>query len=171
MTDAQLKRLDGLSVAALLLWAGAALGFAALAAPTLFRMLPRDLAASVAGGLVGGLDLAALAAFGLPLFLTGGGRWLSEIEDAFPIGPLRLWTATAFMALLLSGLSGFIVSPRIRDIRAAHQGLVSNLPEEHVDRRALARNHKLSTQAFVIRILLAVGLAWGVAHLPVRKAG
>lgn len=171
MTEARLKWLDALSLAVLLLWAGAALGFALFSAPALFRLLPRDLAAGVAGALVGALDLAALGAFGLPLLLASGTRWLAEIEDAFAIGPLRLWTATAFMALVLSGLSGFVISPRIRDIRAAHQGMVSNLAADHPDRRALARNHKLSTQAFAIRILLAVGLAWGIAKLPTRKPG
>lgn len=166
MNETNLKRLDSASIALLLLWAGAALGFGAFSAPLLFRMLPRDLAATVAGALVAGLDVAALAAYGLALVLSIGSRWLAEIEDDFPIGPLRLWTAAAFMALVMSALSAFLITPRIREIRAAHQGQISALPVDHPDRKALDRNHKLSTQAFMLRILLAAGLAWGVGKLP-----
>lgn len=171
MTEGNLRKLDLTSATLLLLWAGAGLGFGALSAPLLFRMLPRDTAATVAGALVASLDMAALVAFGLALLLVGGSRWLGEIEDPLPIGPLRLWTATAFMAVLMSALSAFIITPRIRALRAAHQGQVSELPTEHPDRQALTRNHKLSTQVFLIRLLLAGGLAWGVGRLPRAKKG
>lgn len=170
MTEGSIRKLDLTGTALLLLWAGAALAFGALTAPQLFRMLPRDLAATVAGALVSKLDLVALGTFGLALLFSGGSRWLAEIEDPLPIGPLRLWTATAFMALLMSGLSAFIITPRIRDIRAAHQGQVTELADDHPDRLALARNHRLSTQVFLIRLLLAGGLAWGAGKLPRSKA-
>lgn len=171
MTEGQIRKLDLTSAVLLLLWAGSALAFGALTAPLLFQMLPRDLAASAAGALVLRLDFAALAAFGLALLLSGGSRWLGEIEDPFPIGPLRLWTATAFMALVMSGLSAFIITPRIRDLRAAHQGQVSALAADHPDRKAMERNHRISTQVFLIRLLLAAGLAWGAGKLPTKKVG
>lgn len=166
MKPESLKRIDAVAAGTLLLWAGAALGFAVLTAPKLFSLLPRDTAANVAGALVGGLDLGALLAFGTALLLAGGARWLAEIEDALPIGPLRLWTAAAFMALVMSALSAFLIAPRIRELRAAHQGLVSTLPDTHPDRKALLRNHQLSTLAFFLRMVLAAGLAWGVGKLP-----
>ena len=64
MTEGHIRKLDLASTVLLLLWAGSALAFGALTAPLLFKMLPRDLAASAAGALVLRLDYAALATFG-----------------------------------------------------------------------------------------------------------
>ncbi len=148
-----------------------ALGFGALVAPTLFRLLPdRETAATVAGALVARLDGMAFLAFGLSFLLSYGSRWLGEIQDPEPVGPLRMWSATATVALLLTALSAFILTPRIRELRAAHGGNLSTLPEEHLDLAALRRNHGLSTQVFALRLLLALGLAWGATRLPDQKA-
>ena len=50
MTEGHIRKLDLASTVLLLLWAGSALAFGALTAPLLFKMLPRDLAASAARG-------------------------------------------------------------------------------------------------------------------------
>lgn len=166
MNASLLRRLDTLSILLLVLWTGMALGFGALAAPALFQHLPsRELAATVAGVLVARLDVLALAAFGLALALVYVPRWLTAKEDATPLGPLQLWTMTAFLALLMTALSAFLVTPRIRQIRAAHQNAASALPSDHPDRLALQRNHGISTTLFMLRMGLALGLAWGVTAL------
>lgn len=169
MTESALRRFDAAAISALLLWTGAALAFGGLTAPLLFRLLPKDQAATLAGSLVTALDWAALAAFGLALVFAFGVRWISEIQDPLPLGPLGLWATTACMAMILTVLSATLITPRIRDLRALHQNQVSALPAAHPDRIALERNHKLSTQVFLVRLLLALGLAWGVAKLPRDK--
>lgn len=167
MTASTFRRLDSVSIALLILWAGMALGFGAFSAPALFRLLPsRDLAATVAGALVERLDWMALVTFALALALSFGARWLGEVGQEAPVGALQLWTMTALLALMMTAVSAFRVTPRIREIRAAHQHAASALPEDHPDRQALARNHRISTTLFTLRIALALGLAWGVAGLP-----
>ncbi len=100
MSPTTLRRLDQLAVALLLLWAGAALGFGLFAAPLLFRELPsRDVAGHLAGLIIGRLDWAAWGAFALA-GLAWVGRWVAEVEDDL-IGPLRLWSATLLVALLM----------------------------------------------------------------------
>lgn len=172
MTPATLRRLDTLSIALLLLWAGMALGFGALSAPVLFRLLPsREVAATVAGVLVERLDWLALAAFALSLALSFGARWLGEVGQDTPVGVLQLWTMTALLALMMTAVSAFRVTPRIREIRAAHQNAASALPADHPDRQALTRNHGISTTLFMLRMALALGLAWGVTRLPKEGTG
>lgn len=166
MRPSLLRRLDALAVLLLLLWAGMALGFGALTAPALFRLSPRpELAATLAGALVERLDWMAFLAFGGALALVYGGRWLAEVADPLPLGPIKVWAMTAFMALVFTALSALLITPRIRVLRAAHANSISSLAEDDADRRALRRNHALSTQVFLLRLLLAVGLAWGVTRL------
>ena len=167
----KLKTLDALSIALLLLWTGMALGFAAVAAPALFKVLPsRDLAGAVAAVVIPRLDWAAFAAFGLALALSFGGRWLHEIGDALPIGPLRLWSFTAAVALLLTFASAFVVTPKVLEIRARMHAPIESLAPDHPDRLAHRKAHGISAQFFVIRMLLALGLAAGISKLPAEKA-
>jgi hypothetical protein len=165
-----LRTLDALSAAALLLWTGMALGFAACFAPVLFQLVPgRDLAGSVAGAAIARLDWAAFAAFGLALALSWGGRWLNEIGDALPIGPLRLWGFAAMVGLLITFASAFVVTPKVREIRARMNAPIESLAPEHPDRLAHKKAHSTSTQFFVLRMLLALALAASLVKLPSAK--
>ncbi|HJW09861.1 MAG TPA: DUF4149 domain-containing protein [Holophagaceae bacterium] len=170
MTETSFRRLDAAVVALLLIWIGMGLGFGALTAPLLFKWLPtRDMAGSMAGRIVERLDWAAWLAFGLALLLGFGSRWLNEIDDAEPIGPLRLWTATALAALLFCFTSSFIVSPKLHELRSRIVVPIEDLAPENPDRKAYDKAHGLSRNLFFLRLLLAAGMALGASHLP-RKA-
>lgn len=168
MTRITLRRLDQLSAALLLLWAGAALGFGLFSAPLLFRELPsRDVAGHLAGLMVGRLDWAAWVAFGLA-GLSWGGRWLAKVEDGI-VGPLRLWSAAWLVALLMCLASTFIVTPKVQAIRARINAPVESLDPHHPDRLAYNHAHSLSRNLFFLRLLLALGLAATVGRLPGRN--
>lgn len=171
MSERTLRLLDSASVALLLLWAGMAMGIAFFAAPAAFHLLPsRELAGRVIGACFHRIDLAAWFAFGLPLLLSYGSRWLSEIKDAGAgVGPLRLWNAAALAALLMCFTSAAIVSPKMEAIRSRITAPIENLPQEHPDRAAFNRAHRISEQLLGLRMLLALGLAVGICFLP-RKA-
>ncbi|MFN8011864.1 MAG: DUF4149 domain-containing protein [Holophagaceae bacterium] len=161
------RTLDALSTGLLLLWTGMALEFALVSAPALFQALPaRDLAGSVVTLVLPRLDWAAFAAFGLALAFSAGGRWLQEVGDALPIGPLRLWSFAALAGLLLTFASAFVVTPKVHEIRARLQGPIESFAPDHPDRAAHRKAHGISAQFLVIRMLLAVGLAATAARLP-----
>lgn len=149
----------------LLLWAGAALGFGLFSAPVFFRELPsRDVAGRIAGLILARLDWAAWGAFGLA-GLSWAGRWMAEVQEDL-IGPIRLWSAGLLVALLMCLASSFIVSPKLREIRARIQAPIESLAPDQADRAAYQKAHGLSRNLFFLRILLAVGLAATVGLLP-----
>lgn len=165
MRLATIRRLDQLSLVLLLLWAGAALGFGIFSAPVFFQELPsRDVAGRIAGIIIGRLDWAAWAAFGIA-GLSWLGRWVEEMEKEL-IGPLRLWNAAWLVALLMCLASTFILTPKISAIRARINAPVESLAPEHADRVAYNKVHGLSRNLFFLRILLAVGLAATIGLLP-----
>ena len=165
-----LRRLDSASLLLLLLWLGMALGFAALMAPALFAMLPsKDLAGRLAGVMVARLDIAAWIAFGGALCLSYGGRWLNEIQDASPIGPLRLWSATVLVALLFTFSSTFLATPRLQELRVQMNAPVETLPKDDARVQSYRKTHGFSTQFFFIRVILAAALVWGLGSLPKVK--
>lgn len=144
-----------------------ALGFAALMAPALFSNLPsKDLAGRVAGVMVARMDIAAWVAFGGALALSYGGRWLNEIQDASPIGPLRLWSATVLVALLFTFSSTFLATPRLQELRVQMNAPVESLPKDDARVMSYRKTHGLSTQFFFIRVILAAALVWGLGRLP-----
>ena len=158
MNAATIRRLDQLSQILLLLWAGAALGFGIFSAPIFFRELPsRDLAGRIAGLIIGRLDWAAWIAFGLA-GLSWVGRWVAEVQEDL-IGPIRLWSGGLMVALLMCLASSFVVTPKVRAIRARINAPIESLAPEHPDRLAYNKAHGLSRNLFFLRILLAVGLA------------
>lgn len=168
MSERTLRLLDSASVAILLLWAGMAMGIAFFAAPAAFQLLPsRELAGRVIGACFRRIDLAAWFAFGLPLLLSYGSRWLSEIQDAGAgIGPLRLWNAAILAALLMCFTSAAIVNPKMEAIRSRITVPIENLLPEHADRAAFNKAHRISEQLLGLRMLLALGLAAGITFLP-----
>ena len=167
MSPSTLRRLDQLTVALLLLWAGAALGFGLMAAPLLFRELPsRDLAGRLAGLIIGRLDWAAWVVFALA-GLSWVGRWVAEVQDDL-IGPLRLWSASLLVALLMCMASSFVVTPKVQAIRARINAPIESLAPDHADRVAYNKAHGLSRNLFFLRLLLALGLAATVSLLPTK---
>lgn len=173
MSPKSLARTDAAAAGLLVLWTGMVLGFAFLVAPLLFAILPsRDLAGQIAGRVVTRLDLMAWVAFLAACALVLFPRWLSEIREEGPVGPVRLWTAAALVALLMCFTSQFIVTPGLHKIRARMDGPVEALAQDHPDRVAYNKAHGISRQLMFIRMLLALGLAAGVTALPKgRKAG
>jgi len=170
MTAKPFARTDAAAAGLLVLWAGMVLGFAFLVAPLLFALLPsRDVAGHIAGRVVTRLDWMAWVAFLAASALALFPRWLKEVRDAAPVGPLRLWGATALVALLMCFTSQFIVSPGLQRIRARMDGPVEALPADSADRVAYHKAHGISRQLMFIRLLLALGLAAGVTTLPKTK--
>jgi len=169
MNEKLLSRFDRVSGLLLLLWTGMALGIAVLAAPQAFRLLPsRELAGQVVGACFRWIDLLSWIAFGLPLLLSFGSRWLAELRDV-GIGPMQLWSAAALAALLMCFTSMAIVSPRLETLRSRFSGPVENLPQDSPDRTAFNRAHSISEQLLGLRMLLALGLAAGLSYLPKGK--
>jgi hypothetical protein len=167
MTVKTLARTDAAAAVLLLLWAGMVLGFALLMAPLLFSTLPsRDLAGMIAGKVVARLDIAAWIAFGAAIILVQGARWMMEFHEPDLLGPMRLWGAAALLALLMCFTSAFIVSPKLRAIRARMDGPVETFPPDHPDRAAYRKAHGISRQMMGLRLLLALALAAGILALP-----
>ena len=165
MSPTTLRRLDRISVALLLLWAGAALGFGVFSAPVFFRELPsRDVAGHIAGLIIGRLDWAAWTAFGLA-GLSWGARWMAELQEEL-IGPIRLWSAAWLVAMLMCLASTFVVTPKVRAIRARIGAPIETLAPDHANRVAYNKAHGVSRNLFFLRILLALGLAATVGMLP-----
>jgi hypothetical protein len=165
MSPSTLHRLDRISVALLLLWAGAALGFGVFSAPVFFRELPsRDMAGHIAGLIIGRLDWAAWTAFGLA-GISWGARWMAELKEEL-IGPIRLWSAAWLVAMLMCLASTFVVTPKVRAIRARIGAPIETLAPDHADRVAYNRAHDVSRNLFFLRILLALGLAATVGMMP-----
>lgn len=170
MNDKALSRVDTVSAGLLVLWAGAALGFAFLLAPVAFKVLPsRDLAGQVIGATLRRLDFASWFAFGIPLLLSYGTRWLEEVKEE-GIGPLRLWSAAAMVALLICLASSAIITPKIQEIRARMKAPIESLAPGDPDLLAHRKAHGVSRQLLALRVLLALALAAGVAALPKTKA-
>jgi hypothetical protein len=162
-----LARTDAAAAGLLVLWTGMVLGFAFLVAPLLFRILPsRDVAGHIAGRVVTRLDWMAWAAFLGASALVLFPRWIREIREEGPVGPQRLWAATVLVTLLMCFTSQFIVSPGLDRIKARMGGPVETLAKDHPDRVAYDKAHGISRQLMFIRLMLALGLAAGVAWLP-----
>ena len=170
MPEPILRRLDFTATVLLLLWVGAAVGIGLLAVPQMFTLLPnREWAATVGGSLVVRGDVLAFFAFGFALALVTIPRWLDHIDDPVPIGPYKLWIAAALLALLMSFASLTVVTPRIMELRAKHQNQSMSLSLDHPDRKAIRKAHAISSQFFVIRLLLGLGLALGISRLPMKR--
>ena len=160
-----LRRLDRLTQAVLLLWAGAALGFGLFSAPVFFRELPsRDVAGHIAGLILSRLDWAAWVVFGLA-GLSWIGRWVAEVKEDL-IGPVRLWSSGLLVALLMCLASTFVVTPKVHAIRARIAAPIESLTPDHPNRVAHNKAHSLSRNLFLLRIFLALGLAASVGLMP-----
>ena len=167
MNERFLARMDRLSAIVLLLWAGLAVGLSAVAVSTAFRHLPAQEAAGQVEVCRRWIDRLAWGAFGLAFLASHGGRWFLEMKEE-GVGPLRLWSAAALAALLMCFTSSAIVGPRMAAIRAETHGMVLGLPQDGPEQRAYRRARNIVCQLIGLRVLLALGLAAGLARLPKR---
>ena len=167
MPPKTLARFDAAAAALLFLWVGLVLGFAVLTAPLLFALIPsRDLAGQIASRVVTRLDVASFLGFGGAMALVLFPRWVEGISDADALGPQRLWGATALVALLTCFASTFIISPKLHALRASINGPIETLALTSPERMAYQKAHSTSRQFMGLRLILALGLAAGIAALP-----
>jgi len=113
------------------------------------------------------IDIAAWAAFGFSLLLSGLPRWLNDIADTEIIGAFRLWVAAGTTALIICLASSFIAAPKmksIRQIQSANQNISAQKHDSLAHDYAKAKN--FSTQFLFIRMALAAGMALGIKKLP-----
>jgi hypothetical protein len=73
------------------------------------------------------------------------------------------------VGLLITFASAFVVTPKVREIRARMNAPIESLAPEHPDRLAHKKAHSTSTQFFVLRMLLALALAASLVKLPSAK--
>jgi hypothetical protein len=128
----------------LVLWVGGMWTVGFVVAPTLFHMLPRMLAGSVAGQLFTTLSYVGLVCGGLLLIgaiARAGAGWLRT---------KRVWALAAMVAVILVGQ--FILAPRMQALK------VGGLPQGSVREAQFMRLHGVSTTLFVINSLLGLGL-------------
>jgi hypothetical protein len=135
MSGKTIHLLDQLSRALLMLWCAFSAVIVLFFSPHLNSLGAR-------------VDITAWFAFGLALIATTVSRWLAEIDDSDPIGPLRLWSAAALAALLICMASTFIVGPKMRVEAVA------------------SKASSAFRQMLFLRMLVAAGLAAGIRYLP-----
>lgn len=152
MEERSLARLDVLS--RVLLWIWVALVLVALIGGRL-------------GSLQRLLDYSAWVAFGGAFLLSFLSRWLNEIVDKEAIGPLRIWMAAALAALIMCFSSTFIIGPKVQE-RLASARTVGQAASQ--DQAPLRKAQSVARQMLVLRVLLGLGLGWGVRKLPRKKA-
>jgi len=155
LSERLLARLDALSRALLWIWVLLLLAF-------------------LAGGrletLRRALDHGAWVAFGLSFLLSFLSRWLNEITDPDAIGPLRVWMAASLVALMMCLASTFILAPKTLAIRG--RLAVAELEGRDLapDQASLRKARSVANQMLGLRVLLALGLGYGLSFLPRRKA-
>jgi hypothetical protein len=133
-------------------WAGVMLALGAIAAPTLFQLLPRVDAGRIAGRLFA-LEATAGICIGAVLVLVGLqlGRQRAERGRGSRFGP-ELMLALAAVACIVAG--HFAVQPMLEAARAG-QGSLS-----------FGALHAVSSAFFALRLLLVVALAWRLTAPP-----
>ncbi|MBP1628172.1 MAG: hypothetical protein H6Q00_2647 [Holophagaceae bacterium] len=155
MDERLLARLDALSRALLWIWVLLVL-------------------ASLVGGRLEALrrilDYSAWGVFGGSFLLSFLTRWLNEIEDPAPIGPLRVWLGASLVALLMCLASTFILAPKILTIRGRLAVAEVEGRDLSADQASLRKARNVANQMLGLRVLLALGLGYGALMLPRRKA-
>ncbi|WP_005035762.1 hypothetical protein [Holophaga foetida] len=154
MDERLLARLDTLSRA--LLWIWVLLVLATLVGGRL-ELLRRA------------LDYSAWGVFGGAFLLSFLSRWLNEIADEGPIGPMRIWMAAALVSLLMCLASTFIVAPKILNIRGRLAVAEVEGRDLAPDQASLRKARSVANQMLGLRVLLALGLGYGALSLPRRK--
>jgi hypothetical protein len=133
-------------------WAGVMLALGAIAAPTLFQLLPRVDAGRIAGRLFA-LEATAGICIGAVLVLVGLqlGRQRAERGRGSRFGP-ELMLALAAVACIVAG--HYALQPMLEAARAG-QGSLS-----------FGTLHAVSSAFFALRLLLVAALAWRLTAPP-----
>jgi hypothetical protein len=133
-------------------WAGVMLALGAIAAPTLFQLLPRVDAGRIAGRLFA-LEATAGICIGAVLVLVGLqlGRQRAEGGRGSRFGA-ELMLALAAVACIVAG--HYVLQPMLEAARAG-QGSLS-----------FGTLHAVSSAFFALRLLLVAALAWRLTAPP-----
>ena len=133
-------------------WAGAMLGIGAIAAPTLFQLLPRAEAGRIAGRLFS-LEATAGVCIGAVLVLIGLqlGRDRAERGRGSRFG-VELVVALGAVGCIVAG--HYALLPMLEAARAGQGNL------------SFAALHALSSVFFVLRLALVAALAWRLTAPP-----
>ena len=137
---------------ALIVWLGGIVFFAAVLAPTVFRVLPtREMAGNVVNPSLSSLHWMGLSA-GLVFLLCS--LTLSSIEFS-RLKVLTLVNTLALLMLALTAISQFSISPRMRDLRT-QMGNIDTVPMNDSRRLDFNRLHQWSTRSEVGVLLLGL---------------
>jgi hypothetical protein len=150
------------SVLVLALWVGGLATLGSLAAPEIFSVLERHdpengrvLAGEVFGAIFQRFQHVAWVLGALLLALYGVRALLGPRP---PRLGLRVWTATALLAISLAG--GLYIAPRIEEIRRSTNGPVAALDPGDARRAEFGRLHGWSNGLMLLTMLAGVGLIW-----------
>ena len=137
-----------LRIIVIALWLGAIVYFAAAVAPNVFAVLTPKMGGRALAGDIVGRALAVLHYFGMAcalVFLLLGMRRLTNAGNALVL-----------VMLVLTGISQFVLTPRIHAIRA--RGEIEGVPAGDPARRDFDFLHKLSTTTEGVILLLGIGV-------------
>jgi len=137
---------------ALIVWLGGIVFFAAVLAPTVFRVLPtREMAGNVVNPSLNSLHWMGLGA-GLVFLLCS--LTLSSIEFS-RLKVLTLVNTLALLMMALTAVSEFGIAPKMRDLRA-DMGNIDTVPMNDSRRLDFNRLHQWSTRSEVGVLLLGL---------------
>ena len=170
MTTKTIDRLDTIASTILLIWVGMAICVSVFTIPLILKYtINYELSELLISKIATRLDVAAWFAFGVSFLLVKGARFIMGIAETEVISYMRLWSAAAFLALLVCFTSTFIVAPKLCAVRS-HVGIAMEVGGSVATYNDGASFHreafKISRQLTWLRLLLAVGLVAGVKKLP-----
>lgn len=132
----------------LAVWLGGIVALGAIAAPVLFRRLPRPDAGALFGPMLRVFEKVSLGAAALTVAGAAGKAWIGGQH-------LNVWSAARMTALgamvLLLAWAALSVHPAIRAVQEANPR-VSELPEDAPPRVAFGRLHKRSERIMMAQL-------------------
>lgn len=133
-------------------WIGGIAALGAIAAPVLFRRLPRAEAGALFGPM---LRIFERVSVGAAIFAVGGAAAMAWVGGQHA----NLWVVLRYVALagmcLLLFAANTLVHPAIRKVQEAHPG-ISQLPESDPARVRFQMLHKLSERLMMGQLVLGL---------------
>lgn len=151
-----------LSVVALAAWVGGLATLGLVVAPTLFDSL--QAVEGQAGRETAGLLFGTIYEHFLEASLVLGGVIGTSLGLRAALGPrpkrmaIRVWTVAAMMAM--SGVTAFVVFPRIDAVRSRAAGPVAALSAGDPTRVEFGRLHGASNALALVTVIFGLGLLW-----------
>ena len=139
---------------ALIVWIGGIIFFALVLAPTLFTVLPAHLAANVVSPTLTKLHWIGLSAGVIFLLCSIAYNFAKHSQ-------LRLFSAThvlALIMLILTAVSQFVITPRMRELRATPSGLAERDVRDEFD-RLHAWSTRLEGSVLLLGLLVVIVMA------------